>query len=65
MGNAEQGAKYLQLDAGSDWVEENRPLDLLREGKLAEARESAKKLPGDTPYNAFLKAVSTTSRRQS
>jgi serine/threonine protein kinase/tetratricopeptide (TPR) repeat protein len=56
MGNAEQGAKYLQLDAGSDWVEENRPLDLLRQGELAEARESAKKLPGDTPYNAFLKA---------
>jgi serine/threonine protein kinase/tetratricopeptide (TPR) repeat protein len=56
MGNAEQGTKYLQLDAGSDWVEENRPLDLLRQGKLAEAQESAKKLPGDTPYNAFLKA---------
>jgi len=56
MGNAEQGTKYLQLDAGSDWVEENRPLDLLREDKLAEARERAKQLPGDTSYNAFLKA---------
>jgi TolB-like protein/predicted Ser/Thr protein kinase len=56
MGNPEQGTKYLQLDAGSQWVEENRPLHLLREGKVAEARESAKKLSSDTPYAAFLRA---------
>ena len=56
MGNPEQGTKYLQLDAGSDWVEQNRPLYLLRKGNLAEARESAKKLSGDNPYNVFVKA---------
>jgi tetratricopeptide (TPR) repeat protein len=56
MGNPEQGTKYLQLDAGSDWVEQNRPLYLLRKGNLAEARESAKKLSGDNPYNVFLRA---------
>jgi tetratricopeptide (TPR) repeat protein len=55
MGNPEKGTKFLQLDAGSRWVEENLPLVLLREGKMAEARDSAKKLSGDAHDRVLLR----------
>lgn len=45
MGKTERAMDFLRLDAGSAWAAINTPSILLREGKLAEARESVKKMP--------------------
>ncbi len=45
MGKTERAMDFLRLDAGSAWAAINTPEILLREDKLAEARESVKKMP--------------------
>ena len=45
MGNLERAMEFNQLDAGSEWANRNRVRILLREGKLAEARDALQKLP--------------------
>ncbi len=45
MGNPQRAMDFLQVDAGSDWAKRNGTRVLLREGKLAEARERLQKVP--------------------
>ena len=55
QGNSARAMDFLRLDLGSEWVSSNLPLHFQREGKLAEARDSAQKLPGYNPASAFMK----------
>src|SRR2546427_12264182 len=45
LGKTERATDFLRLDAGSEWAATNTPSLLLRQGKVAEARESVKKMP--------------------
>src|SRR5438094_147268 len=45
LGKTERAMDFLRLDAGSEWAATNTPSLLLRQGKVAEARESVKKMP--------------------
>ncbi len=45
MGKMERAKDFLALDADSEWAAFTRPNILLREGKVSEARESAKLKP--------------------
>ena len=56
LGNTERGMEFLRLDLGSEWVLGNLPLHFERAGKLAEARESAKKIPASHPDRGLLAA---------
>jgi DNA-binding winged helix-turn-helix (wHTH) protein/TolB-like protein/tetratricopeptide (TPR) repeat protein len=56
MGTPEKGMRFLHLDEGSVWTAGHLPITLLREGKIEEARESAKKTSGITLYRRLLKA---------
>src|SRR5438552_14295839 len=42
LGKTERAMDFLRLDAGSEWAATNTPSLLLRQGKVAEARESEK-----------------------
>lgn len=55
MGQPEKGAKFLRLDEGSVWTVGHMPITLLREGKIAEAKETAKKLTPIPLYRGLLK----------
>jgi serine/threonine protein kinase/TolB-like protein/tetratricopeptide (TPR) repeat protein len=56
LGNSARSMEYLQLDAGSTWVQGNLVRHYLRAGDLAQARESAEKLADDTLYGRMVKA---------
>jgi eukaryotic-like serine/threonine-protein kinase len=56
LGNSARALEYLQLDAGSTWVQGNMVRHYLRAGDLAQARESAEKLADDTLYGRMVKA---------
>src|SRR6195256_674950 len=45
LGNTQRAADYVRLDAGSEWAAYVMPSILLREGKIAEAREAVKHMP--------------------
>jgi serine/threonine protein kinase/tetratricopeptide (TPR) repeat protein len=45
LGNTKRAAEYVFLDAGSEWAAYVKPSILLREGKVAEAREAVKHMP--------------------
>jgi eukaryotic-like serine/threonine-protein kinase len=45
LGKTERAMDFLRLDAGSEWAAVNTPSLLLRQGKVAEARESVKRMP--------------------
>jgi len=47
LGQAEQAMKFVRLDAGSEWAAVATVHILINEGKLDEARESAKRVPVD------------------
>ena len=47
LGRTERAKDFAQLDAGSAWAADVTPSILLREGKLAEAREAAKRVSND------------------
>jgi hypothetical protein len=49
LGRFERAYDFIQLDAGSEWANYATPSLLLREGRLAEAREAAKRMP-NAPY---------------
>ena len=54
LGNTERARDYIQLDAGSEWAAYVMPSILLREGKIAEAREAAKRMPTAPRYHRDL-----------
>jgi TolB-like protein/Tfp pilus assembly protein PilF len=45
LGKTQRAADYVRLDAGSEWAAYVTPSILLREGKVAEAREAVKRMP--------------------
>jgi serine/threonine protein kinase/TolB-like protein/Tfp pilus assembly protein PilF len=56
MGKPERAMDFNHLDAGSDWANRNGVRILLREGKVAEARDALQKLPSDSEYTKVDKA---------
>jgi len=54
LGRTERAAQFLQLDAGSEWVNYATPSLLLRQGKIAEAREAVKRMPTTPRYHRNL-----------
>jgi serine/threonine protein kinase/tetratricopeptide (TPR) repeat protein len=54
LGNTARAAQYVQLDAGSEWAAYVMPSVLLREGKIAEAREAVRKMPTAPRYHRDL-----------
>ena len=56
MNNPARALDFLDIDAGSSWFYANAPRLYLRQGKLAEARENAQKLPPEDPEGALYKA---------
>jgi len=53
-GDARRAREFVHLDAGSEWANSEMPQILLREGKLAEAREAVKTMPSATQYHRDL-----------
>jgi len=54
MGRTQRAMDFVRLDAGSEWAAFMMPSVLLREGKLAEARESVKKISTNAQYHRDL-----------
>jgi serine/threonine protein kinase/tetratricopeptide (TPR) repeat protein len=54
LGKTERAADFVRLDAGSEWAAYVTPSILLREGKIAEAREAVKRMPNTPRYHRDL-----------
>jgi eukaryotic-like serine/threonine-protein kinase len=54
MGKTDRAADFVRLDAGSEWAAYVTPPLLLREGKIAEAREAVKHMPTAPHYHRDL-----------
>jgi serine/threonine protein kinase/tetratricopeptide (TPR) repeat protein len=54
LGQTQRAQDFVNLDAGSEWAAYVTPSILLREGKLAEARESVKKISSNPRYHRDL-----------
>jgi eukaryotic-like serine/threonine-protein kinase len=54
LGKTERAADFVRLDAGSEWAAYVMPSILLREGKIAEAREAVKRMPSTPRYHRDL-----------
>jgi len=54
LGKTERAADFVRLDAGSEWANYIMPSLLLREGKVAEAREAVKRMPTSPKYRRDL-----------
>ena len=54
LGKTERAADFARLDAGSEWAAYIMPSILLREGKIAEAREAVKRMPTAPRYHRDL-----------
>jgi serine/threonine protein kinase/tetratricopeptide (TPR) repeat protein len=54
LGKTDRAADFIRLDAGSEWANYIAPSLLLREGKIAEAREAVKKMPTAPRYHRDL-----------
>ena len=51
LGQTERAVDFLQLDAGSEWAAYVTPALLVREGKIAQAKEAAKHMPTAPRYH--------------
>jgi tetratricopeptide (TPR) repeat protein len=54
LGKTERAREFLRLDAGSEWAAYALPSLLLREGKVAEAREAVKRMSPTPHYHRDL-----------
>ncbi len=54
LGRFDRAQEFIQLDAGSEWANYIAPSLLLREGKIAEAREAVKKVSNSPHYHRDL-----------
>ncbi len=54
LGKTERAADFVRLDAGSEWAAYVTPSILLRQGKVAEAREAVKRMPSTPRYHRDL-----------
>jgi eukaryotic-like serine/threonine-protein kinase len=57
LGENERAMDFVRLDAGSEWANYMMPSVLLREGKIAEARQSVGKITGNPYYHRDLLEV--------
>ncbi len=57
LGKTDRAADFVRLDAGSEWAAYAMPSILLREGKISEAREAAKRMPTSPRYHRDLLAA--------
>jgi serine/threonine protein kinase/Tfp pilus assembly protein PilF len=62
LGNFEPAMEFIRLDNGSEWAAYALPSLLLREGKIAEAREAVKKMPTTPRYHRDLLEASVGLR---
>jgi serine/threonine protein kinase len=54
MGQFDKAREFMQLDSGSEWFNWTNPSLLLREGKVAEAREAVKLMSSSPHYHRDL-----------
>jgi len=54
LGKAERAADFIRLDAGSEWAAYVTPSLLLREGRVADAREAVQHMPTAPRYHRDL-----------
>jgi eukaryotic-like serine/threonine-protein kinase len=54
LGRSERAMDFVRLDAGSEWTAYITPSILLRQGKVAEAREAVKRMPTAPRYRRDL-----------
>lgn len=54
LGKMERARDFVRLDEGSEWAAYALPSVLLREGKIAEARQAVKLMPGAPRYHRDL-----------
>ncbi len=54
LGQTQRAMDFLQLDAGSEWAAYVMPSLLVREGKIAEAKEATKHMPAAPRYHRDL-----------
>ena len=54
QGKTQRALDYVRLDAGSEWAAYVMPSILLRQGKVAEAREAVKHMPANPRYHRDL-----------
>jgi TolB-like protein len=54
LGKTVRAAEFVRLDAGSEWAAYAMPSVLLREGKIADAREAVKRMPITPRYHRDL-----------
>ena len=54
LGKTERAADFVRLDAGSEWAAYIMPSILLREGKIAEAKDAIKQMPTAPRYHRDL-----------
>jgi len=54
LGKTERAREFIRLDAGSEWAAYATPSVLLREGKIAEAREMVKRMSSNPRYHRDL-----------
>ncbi len=54
LGRPDRAMDFVRLDAGSEWAAYVTPSLLLRQGKIAEAREAAKRMPTNPRYHRDL-----------
>ncbi len=54
LGQTQRAMDFLRLDAGSEWAAYVLPSLLIREGKVAEAKEAVKKMPTAPRYHRDL-----------
>ena len=54
LGKTDRAADFIRLDAGSEWATYVTPSLLLREGKIADAREAVKRMPVAPRYRRDL-----------
>jgi hypothetical protein len=65
LGRFERSHDFLRFDAGSDWANYVTPSLLLREGRVAEAREAVKRMPSGSHYRRDLVEACVGLRPQS
>lgn len=54
IGNMGRATDFINLDAGSEWASYSTPMLLLREGKLAQARDAVSQMPTASAFHRNL-----------
>ena len=54
IGNTRRARDFINLDAGSEWASYSTPMLLLREGKLAQARDAVSRMPTTPAFHRSL-----------